>query len=84
MGTVANDALSIVAITTSPSGVVSGSIMLKGETHAIEYREGTTYAVYKVRPHARRSCRVRCHQSHVFLELGLSAVGLRRVVSTDL
>jgi hypothetical protein len=50
VGTVANDDLSIVAITTSPSGVVSGSIMLKGETHAIEYREGTTYAVYKVLP----------------------------------
>ena len=47
----ADDPFSIVAVTTSPSGVVSGSIMMKGETHAIEYREGSTYSVYKVCPH---------------------------------
>jgi hypothetical protein len=57
VGTVADDAFSIVAVTTSPSGVVSGSIMLKGETHAIEYREGSTYSVYKVpSPAIMHSC----------------------------
>lgn len=72
MGTVANDALSIVAITTSPSGVVSGSIMLKGETHAIEYREGTTYAVYKVPPHATRSSELHRRQPDASIGLLLS------------
>lgn len=49
VGTVAQNPLSIVAVTTGPTGVVSGSIMLKGETHNIEYRVGDTYSVYKVR-----------------------------------
>lgn len=48
VGTVAQNPLSIVAVTTGPTGVVSGSIMLKGETHNIEYRVGDTYSIYKV------------------------------------
>lgn len=53
VGTVADNDFSIVALTTGPTGIVSGSIMMRGETHNIDYREGSTYSVYKVR---RRFC----------------------------
>lgn len=39
-----------MALTTGPDGVIAGSILLQGATHAVEWQGGSNYAVYQVQP----------------------------------
>ncbi len=49
MGTITGQPYSIVALTSGPDGVVGGSILLQGRTHALEHQSADIYALYEVK-----------------------------------
>lgn len=81
MVTIKDQPYSIVALATAPTGIVSGSIMLKGETHSIEYREGDVYSLYKVTNWNSEGCDHPSEQLHLLLCAGCM-VGARHCRTT--